>query len=73
MTVHMCIVTKVAETFVLVAVLCKQIEETPDVSAMGCRARSGLTYMSFEAGNRGQSSCRCTLDKRLDVIGVIIS
>ena len=28
---------------------------------------------SFEASNRGQFSCRCTLDQWLDLIGVISS
>ena len=29
--------------------------------------------VSFEASNRGQSSCRCTLDQWHDLIGVITS
>ena len=28
---------------------------------------------SFKASNRGQASCRCTLDQWLDLIGVITS
>ena len=28
---------------------------------------------SFEASNRGQSSCRCTLDQWLDLIALITS
>ena len=35
------------------------------------RTRSPL--QSFEASNRGQFSCRCTLDQWLDLIGVISS
>ena len=30
-------------------------------------------FQSFEASNRGQFSCRCTLDQWLDLIGVISS
>ena len=45
-----------------------------------CCIRWGMRYhiflflfQSFEASNRGQSSCRCTLDQWVDLIGVITS
>ena len=30
-----------------------------------------IRFQSFEASNRGQISCQCTLDQWLDLIGVI--
>ena len=35
--------------------------------------RFSFNFQSFEASNRGQFSCRCTLDLWLDLIGVISS
>ena len=37
------------------------------------RETAPFEFQSFEASNRGQFSCRCTLDQWLDLIGVISS
>ena len=39
----------------------------------GIELQGSSSFQSFEASNRGQFSCRCTLDEWLDLIGVISS
>ena len=48
-------------------------ETTEKTTVFTLNLMSDTPKKSFEANNRGQSSCRCTLDQWLDLIGVITS
>ena len=46
----------------------------PDKDLLSLRnGGNAILFQNFEASNCGQSSCRCTLDQWLDLIGVISS
>ena len=44
-----------------------------ELTDFGVRVTDRRFTGGFEASNRGQSSCRCTLDQWLDLIGVVTS